>query len=49
MDIPVLPVQVGRRAIYRNAAVEGVSVYQTGKRGAAAVDEMERLIEEILK
>lgn len=49
MDIPVLSAQIGRRAIYRNAAVEGVSVYQMGKRGAAAVDEMECLIEEILK
>lgn len=49
IGIPVLSAQIARRAIYRNAAVEGVSVYQMGKRGAAAVDEMECLIEEILK
>lgn len=49
MNIPVLSVQIARRAIYRNAAVEGLSVYQMGKRGAAATDEIERLIEEILK
>lgn len=49
MEIPVLSVQIGRRAIYRNAALEGLSVYQMGKRATAAVDEIERLIEEILK
>ncbi len=49
MGVPVLGAPIGRRAVYRSAAVEGLSVYQMGKRGAAAVDEMEHLIEEILK
>ncbi len=49
IGLPLLPVHIGRRAIYRSAAVEGRSVYQTGRRGIAAVDEIERLIEEILK
>ena len=49
MGLPVLPVPIGRRAIYRGAALEGLSVYHMGKRAAAARDEIERLIEEILK
>ncbi|WP_248885137.1 ParA family partition ATPase [Acidithiobacillus acidisediminis] len=49
LGLPVLSVQVARRAIYRNAAVEGKSVYQMGKRGTAAVAEIEELIEEVLK
>lgn len=49
MGLPVLPVRIGRRAIYRNAAVEGLSVYHMGQRATAATDEMERLIEEVLK
>ena len=49
MGLKVLPVQVARRAIYRNAAIEGKSVYQMGKRATAAVQEFEGIIEEILK
>ena len=49
MGLNVLPVQVARRAIYRNAAIEGKSVYQMGKRATAAVQEFEGIIEEILK
>ncbi len=49
IGLPLMSVYLGRRAIYRSAAVEGRSVYQTGRRGTAAVDEIERLIEEVLK
>ncbi|MEY2341674.1 AAA family ATPase [Acidithiobacillus sp. IBUN Pt1247-S3] len=49
LGLPVLSGQIARRAIYRSAAVEGKSVYQMGKRGAAAVAEIEGLIEEVLK
>ena len=49
LGLPVLSVQIARRAIYRNAAVEGKSVYHMGKRGTAAVAEIEELIEEVLK
>ncbi len=49
MGLPVLPVRIARRAVYRSAALEGVSVYHMGKRAIAAMDEIERLIEEILK
>ncbi|CAN8142144.1 ParA family protein [Thiomicrorhabdus sp. 6S2-11] len=47
-DIPALKGSVRRRAIYRNAAVEGLSVYCMGKRGEAAVKEIDEIIEEVL-
>lgn len=47
-DIPALKVGVRRRAIYRNAAVEGLSVYCMGKRGEPAAQEIDEIIEEIL-
>lgn len=48
LEIPALAHSVRRRAIYRSAALEGVSVYQLGKRGAAGVQEIEALIEEVI-
>ncbi len=47
-DIPALTNGVRRRAAYRNAAVDGISVYCMGKRGQPAVDEIEAIIEEVL-
>lgn len=47
-DIPVLQAGVRRRAIYRTAAVEGVSVYCLGKRGESAAQEIDEIIEEVL-
>ncbi|VAW84764.1 ParA-like protein [hydrothermal vent metagenome] len=47
-DIPALQGGLRRRAVYRNSALEGMSVYCMGKRGQPAVEEMEFLIEEIL-
>jgi len=47
-DIPALSGGVRRRAIYRNAAVEGISVYCMGKRGQTAADEIDEIIEELL-
>lgn len=47
-DIPALQSCLRRRAVYRNSALDGMSVYCMGKRGKPAVQEMEFLIEEIL-
>lgn len=49
MGLPVLSNGIARRAIYRNAAIEGKSIYQMGKRADAAVREFESIIEEISK
>jgi len=47
-DIPSLKNGVRRRAIYRSSAIEGASVFCMGKRGDAAAQEIESIIEEIL-
>ena len=47
-DVPLLQANVQRRAAYRSAAVEGVSVYGLGSRGLLAVEDIEAIIEELL-
>lgn len=47
-DIPALDNSIRRRAIYRNVAIDGRSVFCTGKQGQAAVEEIEALIEEVI-
>jgi len=47
-DIPSLKNGVRRRAIYRSSAIEGASVFCMGKRGDAAAQEIESIIEELL-
>lgn len=47
-DVPLLKASVQRRAAYRSAAIEGVSVYALGSRGAQAVADIEAIIKEIL-
>ncbi len=47
--IPALSKGLSRRAAYRTAALEGVSVYALGRRGAAAVQDVEAIIEEITR
>lgn len=46
--MPVLAATLRRRAIYRGAALEGVSVYQMGSRGASAAEEIEAIINEVI-
>jgi len=48
-EAPALKNGLARRAAFRNAALEGCSVYRLGGRGASAVDDVEAIIEEILK
>jgi len=47
-DIPALKHGIRRRAVYRNAAVEGASVYCIGKRGETAAQEVDNIIMEVL-
>jgi chromosome partitioning protein len=46
--VPVLRAAIRRRAVYRTAALEGVSVYQMGSRGAQAAAEIEAIINEVI-
>ena len=47
--VPVLNAGIRRRAAYRNAALEGLSVYQMGGRGIHAAEEMEAIIKEVIE
>lgn len=44
--LPVLGATIRRRAAFRTAALDGVSVYQMGKRGAQACADIEAIIQE---
>jgi len=46
--VPVLEATIRRRAAYRSAALEGLSVYQMGSRGAQAAAEIEAIIDEVI-
>ncbi len=46
--VPVLQAVIRRRAAYRGAALEGVSVYQMGSRGSQAAAEIEAIIDEVI-
>ncbi len=50
-ELAVIPLRQGlvRRAAYRTAALEGISVYELGARGRQAVEEIESVIEEVLQ
>ena len=48
IDLPVADTSIRRRAIYRNSALEGKSVFGIGKRGADAVEELNSLIQEVV-
>lgn len=47
--LPALKSSMGRRASYRWAALEGISVYQFGARGETAVSDIESVIKEVIK
>lgn len=47
-DLPVLANGLTRRAAFRSAALEGGSVYALGSRGAAAVEDVEAIIKEVV-
>ena len=46
--LPVAETAIRRRAIYRNSALEGKSVFDMGKRGEDAAAELDSLIREVI-
>jgi chromosome partitioning protein len=46
--LPVADTALRRRAVYRNSALEGKSVFDMGRRGADAAEELDQLIREIV-
>lgn len=46
--LPVLRATIRRRAAFRTAALDGVSVYQMGGRGAAAAADIDAIINEVI-
>lgn len=48
LGVPVLSTSVRRRAVYRNAVVEGASVFHLGARGRAAASEINQIINEVI-
>ena len=49
IGVPVADAMIRRRAIFRSSILEGKSVYDSGKRGADAAEEIESLIQEIMQ
>lgn len=48
-SIPTLRTAIRRRAIYRSTAMEGLTVFQVGQNGAAAREEINAVIDEVMK
>jgi chromosome partitioning protein len=48
LDLPVAAAGIRRRSIHRHCALEGKSVFQAGKRGSDAADEIHQLLTELL-
>jgi chromosome partitioning protein len=48
ISLPVARTALKRRAVYRNSALEGKSVFDMGARGVAAAEEIEQLTEEVM-
>ncbi|MGV6826675.1 MAG: ParA family partition ATPase [bacterium] len=46
--LPMADTAIRRRAVYRNAALEGKTVYDMGARGRDAVAELDQLLQEII-
>jgi len=49
IGLPVADAVIRRRAVFRSSALEGKSIYDVGRRGDAAVDELEQLIQEFMQ
>jgi chromosome partitioning protein len=49
IGLPVADAVIRRRAVFRSSALEGKSIYDVGRRGDAAVEELEQLIQEFIQ
>lgn len=49
ISLPVADTALRRRAIYRSSALEGKSIFDMGRRGQDAAEELKQLIREIIK
>jgi chromosome partitioning protein len=49
LELPVTETALRRRAVYRNSVLDGKSVFDAGKRGAEAANEITQLIQEIIQ
>ncbi len=47
--VPVASTAIRKRAVYKASALEGRTVFDMGKRGADAAEELDRLIREVIK
>ena len=48
IGLPVASIALRRRAIFRTSALEGKTVFDMGRRGSDAVNEIEQLIQEVV-
>ena len=48
LELPVAAAAIRRRAVFRNTALEGKTVYDAGRRGAAAAAELDELVTEVM-
>ena len=49
IDLPVAETTLRKRAVFRNSAMEGKSVFEMGRRGIDAASEIDELINEVIK
>lgn len=49
IDVPVASTAIRKRAVYKASALEGRTVFDMGKRGHAAAEELDELIREVIQ
>lgn len=49
IEVPVAKTAVRKRSVYKASALEGRTVFDMGKRGAEAAEELDQLIQEVIR
>jgi chromosome partitioning protein len=49
IEVDVASTPVRKRAVYKSSALEGRTVFDMGKRGAEAAEELDQLIKEVIR